>query len=174
MAGVAEAAGVSRQLVYIHFTSRAGLLTAMARDHDRRSGFAARVAATHELPPAEGLERLVREWLAYVPEILPVARALEAASITGEDGAEAWRDRMDDLHEQFALASAASPPRAGSPRAGRRRPRRTGPGRVPTVRAGSTSCGNAAGPPGTTRERCAQSMVAELVSPTGSGRSARD
>ena len=104
MAGIAEAAGVSRQLVYIHFTSRAGLLTAMARDHDRRSGFAARVAATRELPPAEGLERLVREWLAYVPEILPVARALEAASITGEDGAEAWRDRMDDLREQFALA----------------------------------------------------------------------
>jgi AcrR family transcriptional regulator len=103
MAGIAEAAGVSRQLVYIRFTSRAGLLTAMARDHDRRSGFAARVAATHELPPAEGLERLVREWLAYVPEILPVARALEAASITGEDGAEAWRDRMDDLHAQFAL-----------------------------------------------------------------------
>ena len=76
----------------------------MARDHDRRSGFAARVAAASELPPAEGLERLLREWLAYVPEILPVARALEAASITGEDGGEAWRDRMDDLREQFALA----------------------------------------------------------------------
>jgi hypothetical protein len=76
----------------------------MARDHDRRSGFAARVAASRELAPDEGLDRLIREWLAYVPEILPIARALEAAAITGEAGGAAWRDRMDDLHDQFALA----------------------------------------------------------------------
>ena len=78
MAAIADAAGVSRQMVYVHFRSRAGLLTAMARDRDRRSGFADRVAAARELPPAKALERLLREWLAYVPEILPVARALEA------------------------------------------------------------------------------------------------
>jgi AcrR family transcriptional regulator len=104
MAGIAEIAGVSRQMVYVHFRSRAGLLTAMARDHDRRSGFAARVAATRALPPEEALDRLIREWLAYVPEILPIARALEAAAITGEAGGAAWRDRMDDLHDQFAHA----------------------------------------------------------------------
>ena len=104
MAGIADAAGLSRQMVYVHFRSRAGLLTAMARDHDRRSGFAARVAAARALPPAEALERLLREWLAYVPEILPVARALEAAAITGEAGGDAWRDRMDDLHAVFRAA----------------------------------------------------------------------
>ena len=104
MAGIADAAGLSRQMVYVHFRSRAGLLTAMARDHDRRSGFAARVAAARALPPAEALERLLREWLAYVPEILPVARALEAAAITGEAGGDAWRDRMDDLHGVFRAA----------------------------------------------------------------------
>jgi AcrR family transcriptional regulator len=104
MAGIADAAGLSRQMVYVHFRSRAGLLTAMARDHDRRSGFAARVAAARDLPPAEGLERLLREWLAYVPEILPVARALEAAAVTGEAGGDAWRNRMDDLHDQLRAA----------------------------------------------------------------------
>ena len=104
MAGIADAAGLSRQMVYVHFRSRAGLLTAMARDHDRRSGFAARVAAAQELPPVEAFERLLREWLAYLPEILPVARALEAAAITGEAGGEAWRNRMDDLHDQFGAA----------------------------------------------------------------------
>ncbi len=104
MAGIADAAGLSRQMVYVHFRSRAGLLTAMARDHDRRSGFAARVAAARVLPPAEALEQLLREWLAYVPEILPVARALEAAAITGEAGGDAWRDRMDDLHGVFRAA----------------------------------------------------------------------
>jgi AcrR family transcriptional regulator len=106
MAGIADAAGLSRQMVYVHFRSRAGLLTAMARDHDRRSGFAARVAAARELPPAEALERLLREWLAYLPEILPVARALEAAAITGEAGGDAWRNRMGDLHEQLRAAAA--------------------------------------------------------------------
>ena len=39
-----------------------------------------------------------------MPEILPVARALEAAAITGEAGGEAWRDRMDDLHGVFRAA----------------------------------------------------------------------
>jgi hypothetical protein len=78
----------------------------MARDHDRRSGFAARVAAASELPPVEALERLLRDWLAYVPEILPVARALEAAAITGEPGGVAWHDRMGDLHAVFGAAVA--------------------------------------------------------------------
>jgi len=106
MAGLADAAGLSRQMVYVHSHSRAGLLTAMARDHDRRSGFAARVSAARKLPAPEALERLLREWLAYVPEILPVARALEAAAITGEAGGEAWRNRMDDLHDQLGDAVA--------------------------------------------------------------------
>jgi len=104
MAGIADRAGLSRQMVYVLFRSRAGLLTAMARDHDRRSGFAERVAAARELPPADAFERLLREWLGYVPEILPVARALEAAAITGEAGGGAWRDRMDDLHGVFRAA----------------------------------------------------------------------
>jgi AcrR family transcriptional regulator len=94
---IAAGAGVSRQLVYFHYGHRAGLLLAMARHQDRRSGFVERVLATRELPPAESLEALVREWCAYVSEILPVSRALEAALITGDEGSGAWRDRMDDL-----------------------------------------------------------------------------
>lgn len=33
-----------------------------------------------------------------------MARALEAAEITGEEGGAAWRDRMDSLHEVFRAA----------------------------------------------------------------------
>jgi AcrR family transcriptional regulator len=101
VAEIAAAAGVSRQLVYFHFENRAGLLAAMAGHHDVESGFAGRVAECVTLPPVEGLERLLRAWLGYVPEILPVARALEAAEITGEEGGAAWRERMGSLRQVF-------------------------------------------------------------------------
>jgi AcrR family transcriptional regulator len=94
---VAADAGVSRQLVYFHYRNRAGLLIAMARHHDRTSGFDRRLSAARERPPAEAFEAFVRQWLGYLPELLPVARALEAAAITGDAGGEAWRDRMDSL-----------------------------------------------------------------------------
>jgi AcrR family transcriptional regulator len=101
---IAADAGVSRQLVYFHFENRAGLLTAMARHHDRASGFRRRVADSRSLPAVEGLGTLLREWCEYVGELIPVARALEAAALTGDEGMAAWRDRMGDLREAFRLA----------------------------------------------------------------------
>jgi AcrR family transcriptional regulator len=106
LAEIAAAAGVSRQLVYFHFANRAGLLVAMARRYDERSGFRARALATRDLPPVEAFGALLRAWHEYVPEILPLADALEAAAITGEDGADAWHDRMGELREAFHLAVA--------------------------------------------------------------------
>jgi AcrR family transcriptional regulator len=100
----AAAAGVSRQLVYFHYRNRAGLLLAMARHQDQASGFRRRVAATRALPPAEGLEAFLREWCGYIPGLLPVARALEAAYVTGDEGGEAWLDRMSELREACRLA----------------------------------------------------------------------
>ena len=78
----------------------------MARHQDARSGFRERALATRELPPAQALDRLVRAWCEYLPEILPVALGLEAALIAGEEGAVAWRDRMGELHQAFRHATA--------------------------------------------------------------------
>jgi AcrR family transcriptional regulator len=103
---IAAAAGVSRQLVYVHFSSRPGLLVAMTRYQDVRSGFRERAWATRELPPVEAFEALTRAWCAYAVEIMPVALELEAALIAGADGAVAWRDRMGELHEAFRFATA--------------------------------------------------------------------
>ena len=95
---------VQGRSLYVHFENRAGLLVAMARRHDVRSGFAGRAAEAGALAPVAALERLLRLWFAYLPEILPVARALEAAAINGDEGGAAWRDRMGDLRELFAGA----------------------------------------------------------------------
>jgi AcrR family transcriptional regulator len=99
---IAAAAGVSRQLVYFHYGSRAGLLTAMARHRDRDFGRAA--ANALDLDPDAGLEATLRAWCDYVPDILPVARALEAALVTGDEGGAAWRERMGELHAVLSRA----------------------------------------------------------------------
>jgi AcrR family transcriptional regulator len=101
---VGDAAGVSRQGVYLHFHNRAGLLVAMARHHDRVSGFADRVARAGRREPASAFEELLTSWFAYLPEILPVARALEAAATTGGEGGEAFTDRMADWYDVVAAA----------------------------------------------------------------------
>ena len=102
---IAADAGVSRQLVYFHYRNRAGLLLAMARHRDRVSGFAGKVRAAGQLPPVEALEALLRAWCGYLPELTPVARALEAALIAGDEGGEAWTDRMGDLHAVLRTAA---------------------------------------------------------------------
>ena len=167
VADIAAATGVSRQLLYVYFENRAGLLVAMARRHDVRSGFAGRAAEAGSLPPVEALERLLRLWFGYLPEILPVARALEAAAINGDEGGVAWRDRMGDLRELFAAAVA----------------RVDGGGRLAegwTVPAASAwvwaraqpsafqhLVGDRAWPPGDYTERAVRSVLSEVVGPEG-------
>jgi AcrR family transcriptional regulator len=101
---IAAAAGVSRQLVYFHYGSRAGLLLAMARHHDEASGFVGAAREARALPPVPALEALLRAWCAYLPDLLAVARALEAALVTGDEGGSAWRQRMGELREVLRRA----------------------------------------------------------------------
>jgi AcrR family transcriptional regulator len=101
---VARRAGVSRQAVYLHFPNRATLLAEMARRYDHSSGFRRRLLATRRLPPREAFRAMLTEWFGYVPQILRTARALEAATVTGSDGAEAYTDRMSEWRSAIRLA----------------------------------------------------------------------
>jgi AcrR family transcriptional regulator len=106
LAAVGARAGVTRQAVYLHFGNRVTLLVEMAARFDRTSGFRSAVAATRHLPPRDGLRRMLELWFDYIPSILRVGLALEAASITGGDGADAYRDRMRDWREGIRIAIA--------------------------------------------------------------------
>jgi AcrR family transcriptional regulator len=101
---VARNAGVSRQALYLHFPNRATLLAEMARRFDRTSGFRQRLLATRRLPARQAFGTMLSEWFAYVPQILRTARALEAATVTGSDGAEAYHDRMSEWHAAIRQA----------------------------------------------------------------------
>jgi AcrR family transcriptional regulator len=101
---VARRAGVSRQALYLHFPNRATLLAEMARRYDHSSGFRRRLLATRRLPAREAFRAMLAEWFAYVPQILRTARALEAATVTGSDGAGAYHDRMGEWRTAIGLA----------------------------------------------------------------------
>jgi AcrR family transcriptional regulator len=107
LAEVASLAGVSRQALYLHFDNRAGLLVEMARRVDHSSGFIGRLAATRKLAAVPGFRRVLRLWYEHLGEILPVARALEAAAIVGHEGSTAYHDRMGAWRETLRISVAA-------------------------------------------------------------------
>ncbi len=97
MASIARAAKVSRQAVYLHFESRAGLLLALVRWRDERSNFFDRVERVRERKdPLAALEGCVRAWLDYLPELDPVPLYLARARHDPPAFA-AWSDRMRAL-----------------------------------------------------------------------------
>jgi AcrR family transcriptional regulator len=107
LAEIASLAGVSRQALYLHFDNRAGLLVEMARRIDHSSGFVSRVAATRKRPALQGFRQVLRLWHEHLAEILPVARALEAAAITADEGGQAYHDRMDAWRATLRISVAA-------------------------------------------------------------------
>jgi AcrR family transcriptional regulator len=108
---VAREAGVSRQTVYLLFGSRAGLLLAMVDDVDGRSEGPGRMAAARSTAaPAQLLDAYARAWLAYVPVVFPVARALASAAASGDaDAAAAWDTRMRTMQAEGLLRPEWTP-----------------------------------------------------------------
>ena len=100
MSDIAEAAGISRQAVYLHFPARAGLLIATTRYLDEVFDVDARLQASRQA--GTGVERLdafVEAWGNYIPKIYGVAKALLALRDSDEAAAEAWADRMGAVRQ---------------------------------------------------------------------------
>ena len=94
MADIAEAAGVSRQAVYLHFPNRADLLIATTRHIDAMNDVDARLAASRAA--ATGVERLdayVEALGNYFPHVHAVLKALTALRDTDPAAAAAIADR---------------------------------------------------------------------------------
>ena len=99
MGDIAREVGLSRQAIYLHYPNRAALLVAAVRHFDEQHRDVAARERRRALPPVESFEAGIRAWLAYLPQVLSVAGALEAAAIVGDEGADAWHDRMRYLRE---------------------------------------------------------------------------
>lgn len=93
---IAAACDVSRQTLYLAFGSRAGLLTEMVRNKDLQSDHVARLTQLSQSADvtADLFVTYLQTWLDYLPIIYPVGILLDAASLTDEEAASAWGDRM--------------------------------------------------------------------------------
>ncbi len=124
MADIAEAAGISRQALYLHFPGRAELLIAVTRYIDDVKDVDARLEPSRTAKTGvERLDAYIDAWGNYIPEIYGVGRALMAMALNDDAAAAAWDDRMQavrhgceaavrDLNRDGALASGLSPDQA--------------------------------------------------------------
>ncbi len=108
MTDIAKGAGISRQALYLHFSTRAELLIATTRYLDEMKGtdtllHASRTAKTGE----ERLDAYIQAWGSYIPEVYGIAKALLSMRDTDEAAAEAWDNRMQAMKEGCAAAILA-------------------------------------------------------------------
>ena len=98
LATVGARAGFSRQAIYRHFGSRAGLLKAVLAEVDERGdaqGSVERIIAAGDGRAV--IHDLVAWWAGYVPGFAGIARSVIAGRDTDPELAAAWEDRMDAL-----------------------------------------------------------------------------
>ena len=100
MGDIAEAVGISRQALYLHFSSRAELMIATIQYVDEVKGFNERL---NQLSVATTgialLDSSVDVWGNYLPEIYGLAKVLLNTRDTDEAAAAAWNDRMNCLRD---------------------------------------------------------------------------
>jgi AcrR family transcriptional regulator len=97
---IACEAGFSRQAVYLHFESKAGLLLALVEYVDSSHGIARRI--TRLLHAGSGsalLDAIVLHAATYTPLVHRTATVLDVARRTDPDAEAAWQNRMAHRYE---------------------------------------------------------------------------
>lgn len=98
LATIAARAGYSRQAIYRHFGSRAGLLKAVLADIDERGNAQESVESILAAGDARAVLRdLVGWWAGYVAGFAGIARSVIAGRATDSELDAAWEDRMSTL-----------------------------------------------------------------------------
>lgn len=102
---IAKTCGITRQALYLHFGTRAGLLTAIVRRTDERLDIIRKLTESLECEtPRDRVAKFADAWFDFVLEIYPVASDLIRLRAKDEDAAIAWSDRMSELKQiTFAL-----------------------------------------------------------------------
>ena len=121
---VANAAGISRQAVYMYFPNRTQLFVETARYVDQIQGLDERLQEfRHASGGLNTLQTFVRFWGNYIPKIFGLAKVLRELRDTDKAAAAAWDDRMqalrygcqcviDCLDHEGLLASGLTPDQA--------------------------------------------------------------
>lgn len=91
MGAVAERAGVSRRAVYLHFDSRAALVTALFEHVARTEGLQDSLRPIWQADDAvTALDEWARHLARYHPRVIAVDRAVERVRHTDRDAAQHW------------------------------------------------------------------------------------
>lgn len=95
MAAVAERAGVSRRAVYLHFASRADLISELFDYVNEVEDLEGRFAPVGDAPDAvTALEVFARRHAELMPRIIAVSRAVEREAGSDPDAARHWETAM--------------------------------------------------------------------------------
>lgn len=100
MTDIAKQAGITRQALYLHFSTRAELLIATTLYLDEVKGAEERLMPSSTAQTGtERLDAFIEAWGSYIPEIYGIAKALLTMKDTDEAAATAWDDRMQAMRE---------------------------------------------------------------------------
>ena len=97
---VARKAGITRQSVYLHFGSRAGLLVALAEHVDATGSLSQLIDRILTAPNAlAALDAFVTLEADYNPEVYPLAKLLMRDRYSDNAARAAWESRMESRRQ---------------------------------------------------------------------------
>ena len=100
MTDIAKQAGITRQALYLHFSTRAELLIATTHYLDELKGVEERLLPSRTAKTgSERLATFIDAWGNYILEIYGIAKALIAMQDSDVAAAKAWHERMQDMRE---------------------------------------------------------------------------